>query len=193
MRSPARISAALLTTTIVVAGTATSASAQATTYKDRASDVVAYADEADETGVVLGYTDSISSGADIRSLTVDHGKKTVTVTVKFAELKSNTYVSVAVRPSGKSQPNRFLVNTGRRSGEVYDQKDKARCAVPLTTKLGKNGSIRATIKRSCLDNPKKIKAFASSYRYGTNGEVQVDTTSRSSVDYPSFTKWLKAG
>jgi hypothetical protein len=191
MRTTARITAAILSTTIVV-GSATSAVAETATVKDRASDVVAYANETDETGVVLGYADSIASGADIRSLKVDHAKKKVTVTLRFAELKSGVYVSVAFRPSGKSQPSRFLVNTGHKSGEVYDQKDKARCAVPLTTKLGKGGTIKATVKRSCLGDPKKIKAFASSYRYGSNGSVQVDTTSTSSVDYPSYTKWLKA-
>lgn len=191
MRTTARIAAAVLSTTIVV-GSVTSAFAETATVKDKASDVIAYAHETDETGVVLGYADSIASGADIRSLKVDHGKKKVTVTVKFAELKSGVYVSVAFRPGSKALPDRFLVNTGSKSGEVYDQKDKARCAVPLTTKLGKGGMIKATVKRSCLGDPKKIKVFASSYRYDSNGAVRVDATSNSSVDYPSYTKWLKA-
>jgi hypothetical protein len=193
MRTSARVAATLLTTTLVVAGTATAASAQTATVKDKSSDVIAYADDNDMQGTQLGYTDSVNSGADIRSLKVDHGKKKVTVTLKFANLKSTTYASIVFRPNNKRQPNRVLVNTGRKSGEVYDLKYKTKCAVPLTTKFGKGGYVKATVKRSCLGNPKKIKVTASSYRFDENGGGGfVDSLSKGDPRGTTYTKALKA-
>lgn len=192
MRTSARVAATLLTTTIVVGGTATSAFAQAATVKDKSADVISYADEKDEQGTVLGYSDSVASGADIRSLKVDHGKKKVTVTLKFSNLKSTTTASIVFRPDNKRQPNRVLVNTGRKSGEVYDLKYKARCAVPLKTKLGKGGYVKATIKRSCLGTPKKLKVTASSYIFTANGGGVIDSLSKGDPRGSSFTKSLKA-
>jgi hypothetical protein len=194
MRIVARSAAALLTTAVVVGGTTTAAQAQATTVKDKSSDVVRYADMNDATGTVLGHTDSVATGADVRSLTVKHTKKSVTVTLRFADLKSTTIASVAFRPSGKAKPNRVFVNTGNRSGEVYDLKDKARCTAPVTTKYGRGGSIKATIKRSCLGSPKKIKVSAAAVVYDpTTGGAHADVVSRSSVRGEAWTKWLKAG
>jgi hypothetical protein len=192
MRTTARVAAALMTTTIVVGGTATSAFAQATTVKDKSSDVISFIDDNDQNGVVLGYADSVASGADLRSLKVDHRKKDVKITLKFADLKKGTFVSVAFRPDNKKQPNRVLVNTGSKSGEVYDMKNKATCAVPLTTKLGRSGYIKATIKRSCLGSPKKIRVTAAALSYAANGGVVVDSLSTGSPRGTTYTKALKA-
>lgn len=192
MRTSARVAATLLTATVVIGGTATSASAQAATVKDKSADVISYADENDEQGTVLGYSASVASGVDIRSLKVDHGKKKVTVTLKFSNLKSTTSASIVFRPGNKRQPNRVLVNTGRKSGEVYDLKYKVRCAVPLKTKLGKGGYVKATIKRSCLGSPKKLKVTASSFGFEANGGGVVDSLSKGDPRGSTFTKSLKA-
>jgi hypothetical protein len=193
MRIIGRTAATLLTTTIVLGASATAANAQATTIKDTASDVVTYSETSGENGTVLGYADSVDSGIDVRSLKVKHTKKSVTFTVKFARLSSNTGVSVAIRPNGKSEPDRVFFNTGRSSGEVYDMSDKTRCTVPVSTKLGKGGSIKATIKRSCLGNPKKIKISAAAVSVDpATGATVYDAVSKSSVRTPSETKWLKA-
>ena len=192
MRIIGRTAATLLTTTIVLGASATAANAQATTIKDKASDVVTYSDTNTD-GSVLSYADSVASGADVRSLKVKHTKKSLTFTVTFAQLSSDTGLSVAIRPHGKSEPNRVFFNTGRSSGEVYDMSDKTRCTVPVTTKLGKSGSIKATIKRSCLGNPKKIKVSAAAISFDqATGATLFDAVSTSSVRTPSETKWLKA-
>ncbi|KQX76107.1 MULTISPECIES: hypothetical protein [Aeromicrobium] len=192
MRTSARVAATLLTTTVVIGGTATSAFAQAATVKDRSADVISYADLNDEQGTVLGKADSVASGADIRSLKVDHGKKKVTVTLKFADLKSTTAISVGFRPNSKSRPDRVLVNTGRKSGEVYSINGKVRCAAPLKTKLGKGGYVKATIKRSCLGTPKKLKVTAFAVRYTDGGVALVDSLSKGDPRGTTYTKSLKA-
>jgi hypothetical protein len=192
MRTSARVAATLLTTALAVAGTATAASAQTGTVKDKPSDVVSYADMNDQQGTLLGYADGVASGADIRSLTVDHGTKKVTVTLKFADLKNTTAVSVGFRPDNKRQPSRVLVNTGRKSGEVYTTSGRTRCAVPLKTKLGRGGYVKATIKRSCLGSPKKLKVTALAVRYSETGGAQVDSLSKSDPRGTTYTKSLKA-
>ena len=63
MRIIGRTAATLLTTTIVLGASATAATAQATTIKDKASDVVTYSDTNTD-GSVLSYADSVASGAD---------------------------------------------------------------------------------------------------------------------------------
>jgi hypothetical protein len=192
MRTSARIAATLLTTTVLVGGTATSALAQAATVKDKSADVVSYTGSDDLQGTRLGYTDSVDTGTDIRSLKVDHGKKKVTVTLKFANLKSTTYAQVVFRPNNKREPNRVLVNTGRKSGEVYDLKFRTKCAVPLKTKLGKGGYVKATIKRSCLGNPKKIKVSAAAFRFDDNGAGVADSLSKGDPRGTTYTKALKS-
>jgi hypothetical protein len=192
MRTSTRVAATLLTTTVVIGGTAASASAQAATVKDKPSDVVSYDSMDDPQGTVLGYSDSVASGADLRSLKVDHGTKKVTVTIRFAELKSTTTVSVGFRPDGKSRPTRVLVNTGRKSGEVYNLNGSTKCAVPLTTKLGKGGYVRATVKRSCLGSPKKLRATAVAVRSTDNGGALVDSLSKGDPRGTTYTKSLKA-
>ena len=137
-------------------------------------------------------SDSAASGVDIRSLKVDHGTKKVTVTLKFSNLKSSTTASIAFRPGNKHQPNRVLINTGRRSGEVYDLNYKAKCAVPLKTKLGKGGYVKATIKRSCLGKPTKIKVTASAYRFESNGGGVIDSLSKGDPRGTTYTKALKS-
>jgi hypothetical protein len=192
MRTSARVAATLLTTALAVAGTATAASAQTGTVKDKPSDVVSYADMNDQQGTQLSYSDSVASGADLRSLTVDHSTKKVVVTLKFADLKSTTSVFVDFRPNNKRQPDRVLVNTGLKSGEVYTAKGKVRCAVPLKTKLGRGGYVTATIKRSCLGTPKKVKVTATAVRYTDNGGALVDSLSKGDPRGTTYTKSLKA-
>lgn len=194
MRTSARVVTTLLTTTIVVAGTATAASAQATTTKDSAGGVVSYADDKDEQGTQLSKAASAASGVDIRSLKVDHGKKKVVVTLKVRNLKKDTVTSIAFRPNSKKQPNRVLVNTGRKSGEVYDQDYSVTCAVPLKTKYGKNGYVKATIKRSCLGSPKKIRVTAVTFRGAGDGTEAgvVDTLSKGNPRTEVYTKGVKA-
>ncbi|KAA1378706.1 hypothetical protein [Aeromicrobium fastidiosum] len=192
MRSSARIAAALVSTAFAVSATATGAFAQSTTVKDKASDVIAYADDNDQNGTVLGYAESIASGADLRSVTVDHGKTNVTLTIKFADLQNTTAVSVAFRPDAKKRPNRVLANTGRASGVVFDTDGEARCTVKLKTRPGRSGSIKATVKRSCLGSPDKIRVSVAAVSLGDDGRLRVDSLSKGDPRRPVYTKALKA-
>lgn len=194
MRTTARAAAVLLASTIVVGGTAATAHAQATTVKDKASDVVTYT-SGSEDGTVLGYRDSIASGADIRSLKVNHGKKSVTLTVKFAELGPDTTISALFRVNGKKQPSLVLVSPSPGKADVYNRKGKKVCSARVTTRTGTKGFVKAVVKRSCLKNPKKIRVAADATAAVSSGgtfSVHYDVVSKNSVRTPTWTKTLKA-
>jgi Flp pilus assembly secretin CpaC len=198
MRTTARVAAALLSTTIVVGGTATTAFAQSSTVKDRASDVVSsdltlVGEEVQEQESVLSYRSSIASGVDLRSMRVSHGEKTVTVTLRFAELRRDAIAVVAFRLDGDAEPERILTNTSRRWGRVSDVDDKKKCTVPIQTKTGPKGTIRATIKRSCLGDPKRLKATAVSVALKDSDDslsIRQDVLSTKNVKTPTWSKWL---
>lgn len=204
MRTSARVAATLLTTTFVVGGTVASASAESTTVKDKASDVISYdirlddddAAALDEDGTILDYRSSIASGVDLRTMRVRHGNESVSVKLKFAELRRDASVVIAFRLDGKSEPERLLMSTNRKSGTVVNAKDKKQCKVPLNTRTGRSGSVTAVIDRSCLDDPKRIKVAAISITAKITEDtlsVRQDVFSRSNLRTPSWTKWLKAG
>jgi hypothetical protein len=195
MRTAHRVAAAVLTTTALIGATSAAAHAQSTTIKDKASDVVSYTDDGPETGVVLGYADSLASGVDVRSMRAKHTKKSVSINVKFASLASGASVAVPIRVNGKVLPQYFLISTSKTKGEILNNKLKKKCSVPLTTKLGKSGSVNAVIKRSCLDEPKKIKVSVSASAFTIDGEsfsAHEDLLSPTAVRTPTWTKWLKA-
>lgn len=195
MRTTARLAAAMLTTTIVVGGTATSAFAESTTLKDKASDVLALADQNDERGTQLSYSESNASGLDLRSLRVKHTKKSVAINVKFSNLDYATTVVVSLRVDGKSSPSRFLFNTEDDRGTVLNTQGKTRCRVPVTHRYGRSGTVNAVIKRSCLGTPQRVKATAFSADQGyfaDNTASKIDSLSPTSVRGETWTPWLKA-
>jgi hypothetical protein len=196
MRLIPRIAAAMLTTTIVVGGTTTAGHAQSTTLKDKSSDVINYASMKDEVGVVLGYAESVASGVDLRSMRVKHTAKSVKVDIRLSHLKNDTTVFVSFRLDGSKKDSHFLYNTWEDRGQVVNARGQRKCKVPLTTKTGKNGSVSAVIKRSCLGDPKKLQASAGAMSPGafeTDVPILADPLSPSAVRTPTYTKWLKAG
>jgi hypothetical protein len=192
----ARAATTLVTMALVVGGTAAAANAQATTIRDKASDVLSFTGQAnDDRGTQLGYSQSIASGVDLRSMRVKHTKKSVSVNLKFSDLDVATTVYVSLRVNGKSTPSRFLVNTEDETGIVINSQGSKRCNVPLTTRTGRSGSINAVIKRSCLGDPKKIKAsvFAADQGYfADDAPYLIDPLSPNGVRDQAWTKWLKA-
>jgi hypothetical protein len=196
MRTSARVAATLLTTALTVAGTAAAASADTDTVKDKASDVLSYADQTTDTnGTQLGYADSVASGVDLRSMRVKHTKKSVAITVKFSNLARTTTVYASVRVDGKSKPSRYVVNSGRKTGVVLNAQGDKRCSVPVTHKYGRSGSVSFVVKRSCLSDPKRVKVSVTAFDAGImtdNGPVKTDAVSPTSVRNSSFTSWLKA-
>lgn len=191
-----RPAATVVATTALLLSTGIAAHAQSETIKDKSSDVIEYADAADETGVVLNYADSVASGLDMRSLRVKHSKKSVSVTLKFAQLNSSTIAYLVFRTDGKKNASRTMFTMDRKSGLVMNPRGDKRCLAPLTTRLGKGGSIKAVIDRSCLGTPKKIKvsAAASDDRfYEDDSPYFADSYfSATSTRADSWTKWLKA-
>ena len=189
-------------TAALVASTGVAAHADSAVVKDKASDVVSSklvfnADATDvvETESVLDYRRSIASGVDLRSMRVNHGKKTVSVTLKFAELRRDAVAIVAFRLDGQAEPERLFMNTARRSGTVSNDKDKKQCKVPVTTRTGPKGYIRTVIDRSCLDDPTRIKATTVSISLKMTDDsitVNQDALSPKNVKTLRWTKWLKS-
>lgn len=195
MRTTTRAAAVLLTTTIVVGGTAATAHAQATTVKDKASDVLTYSDG--DNGTLLGYADSVASGADVRSLKVNHGKKSVTFTYKFAELGPDTTISAAIRLPGKKRPSYGLIGTSPHKVAVYNLKAEKQCSARVTSRTGAKGWVKVVVKRSCLKNPEKIQVAAdASVNLSTTDDTYAfhyDAVSKKNIRTPTWTKFLKAG
>jgi hypothetical protein len=196
MRTSARVAATLLTTALAVAGTATAASADTDTVKDKASDVLSFADQTtDENGTQLGYADSVASGVDLRSMRVKHTKKSVAIKIRFSNLGRATTVYASVRVDGKSRPSRIVVNTGENKGKVFNARFDKRCTVPVTHKYGRGGSVSFVVKRSCLGDPQRVKVTASAFDEGfatDNGPVKTDAVSPNNVRGSAYTSWLKA-
>jgi hypothetical protein len=196
MRTSARVAATLLTTALAVAGTAAAASADTDTVKDKASDVLSFADQTtDRNGTQLGYADSVASGVDLRSMRVKHTKKSVSIMVRFSALADTTTVIASVRVDGKSKPSRLVSNTDENKGTVFNTRYDKRCSVPVAHRYGRGGSVTFVVKRSCLGDPKRIKVSVSAYDAGfmsDNGGFKADAVSPKNVRGSSYTSWLKA-
>jgi len=195
MRTCARAAAVLLTTTIVVGGTAATASAQSTTVKDRATDVLTYSDD-DQDGTRLGYSASVASGADVRSLKVNHGKKSVTLTYTFAELGADTTISAAIRLKGKKRPAFGLIGTSLRTVGVYSLKGKKVCSARVSAKTGTKGWVKVVVKRSCLKNPTTFQVAANVQADVSTDDTYAfnyDAVSKKNIRTPSWTRFLRAG
>jgi hypothetical protein len=197
MRTLARFATALVTTTIVVGATATTAHAQTTTVKDKASDVLSFTDQSTDTrGTQLGYRESVASGVDLRSLRAKHTKKSVAIRVKFADLGTETLPIIGLRLDDDSEPSRFVVVSASGEADVINAHGTKRCTVPLTAQLGASGYLNVVVKRSCLAAPKRVKVSVFAAREGFQGHntpYMADTVSPDSVRGDGWTTWLKAG
>ncbi|MFI5425988.1 hypothetical protein [Aeromicrobium sp. UC242_57] len=132
-----------LAATTLLATTAVTASAQSDTIKDKRADVVQYDGYGDDSGTVLDRADSIATGIDATSATVKYGKKTLRVTMKFAELgKGSIQVYGGIRVKGsKSWPTYQIISDGsKRRVAVYNRNySKFLCTGKLTRKNGTRG------------------------------------------------------
>jgi hypothetical protein len=197
MRTLPRVMATAFATTALIGSAGTAAHAQTDNLKDRATDVIHYENFDDEDGKVLSYRDSSASGVDLRGMRLKHGKKSVSVNLKFANLSKNTQAIVMFRLDGKSEPQRFLFNVSSRSGLVMDltSSDEG-CTVPLKTKTGRKGTIHAVIDRECLGDPVKVKATAfvmlSDDMMADDAPYDQDALSPTRVRGISWTKWLRS-
>jgi hypothetical protein len=197
MRTSHRAAAAAVATAALVAAGTSTAQAGTDDVKDKASDVIRYQDFDDENGTVLSYRDSIASGVDMRGMRLRHGKKSVSVNLKFAQLTRDTQVIVLFRLNNKVQPQRFLFSAGNREAILIGDEDpEETCDVPLKVKTGRKGTIHAVIDRSCFGDPVKIKATAvvsSSELDAEDGPYVDDYLSPTRTRGISWTTWLRAG
>jgi hypothetical protein len=201
-RTIGRLAATTATTAVILASAGVAAHADSAVVKDKASDVLSSKlvlnddeTDAEQTDSVLDYRRSIASGVDLRSMRVSHGKKTVAVTLRFAELRRDAVAIVAFRLDGQAEPERLFMNTAKHSGTVADAKDKKQCKVPVTTHTGPKGYIRTVIDRSCLDDPTRIKATTVSISIkGTDDSLTInqDVLSPKNLRILRWTKWLKS-
>jgi hypothetical protein len=195
-----RAATRLVASTAVAAGLVLSAGAAAhadgTNVKDKASDVLYVPDSSNDDFSILGYRASADSGTDLRGMRVKHGKTTVTVRLKFANLAKDASISLQFRSNGRSQSDHFLFSVSQRRGVLLDDRFEDTCTVPLKARTGYKGAVSATIKRSCLDDPDRIKVSAVALRgdlVAENGAIYADALSNTKVQGPSWTKWLKSG
>ncbi|KAA1378705.1 hypothetical protein [Aeromicrobium fastidiosum] len=190
----------LAASTAVAAGLVLSAGATAhaegTHVKDKASDVGLVPDIRSDAYDVLGYQASIDSGIDLRGMRVNHGSTTVTLRLKFAQLGPETNVSMQFRSNGRREVTHYLLSVSKRRAIVLDPEASDTCSVPLKTRTGRKGILRATIKRSCLGNPDRIKVQGGVFSgdlASEQGALHVDPISNTQVRAPSWTRWLTSG
>ena len=204
MRTITHLIAGGIAATALVAGTAVTASAQSTTIKDKRADVVqydGYADFEEKSGVILNRAASIATGVDATSATVKYGKKSLKVTMRFAELgKLPIQIYGRIRVKGaKSWPSYWFDNEGsNKRVTVFDRKGTREvCKGKLTRKNGDKGTLSFTIANSCFKKPKKIKVDVGLFGFagnlgGDDVTIYDESISSSKVKTTSFTKWLKS-
>lgn len=200
MRTITHLVAGGLATTALLAGTAVTASAQSTKITDKRADVVQH-DGYGDSGTILNRADSIAAGLDATSATITYGKKTLKVTMRFAELtKGPIQVYGSIRVKGKKTwPTYQIISDGSRNRIAVYNRDYSKylCSGDLTRKSGSRGTIVYRIANSCFKKPKRIKVQTG--LYGFAGDPKRDdvifydeSISSSKVRTTSYTKWLKA-
>ena len=168
---PALTAAALAAITVL--GTGTAAHAEQTTITDKRADVLVTSLLSDEYER-LDAAASKKSGVDAKGVRFKHGKKSVTITVKFSRLKSNSVLYVEFyKPGRKSASFTLVGGDGSRRADVMDRDFDEACTAKLRTRNGKNGSITATVERSCLDDMPKVRMAAAAYRMKPQGDDDV--------------------
>lgn len=188
--------AATALTVATVLGTSTAAQAQQSTIKDKRADVLSFSSLDDESYSRLGSTASKKSGVDAKSVRFDHSRKNVTITIRFSRLKSGSTMFAELTRAGKKKPSFELYGYDKQGGAVYNARGKKVCNAKVRTSNGKNGSITATIRRSCLGNPAKLRLSAGVFRF-TGGDAQnpayvADMLSSKKVLTPERSRLLKS-
>lgn len=196
MRHVSRLVTPMVVAVGLVLTAGATANAEGTNVKDKASDVNYVPDISKEDVTILGYQASIDSGVDLRGMRVRHGKKTVTLRLKFAQLAPDAKISMEFRSNGRRQSDHYLFSVSTRRAVLLESKAFDTCSVPLTVKTGRKGTLYAVIKRSCLGDPERIKVSGGVFRGdldSMSGPGYADPISNTKVQGPSWTKWLKSG
>lgn len=200
MRTITHLAIGGLASIAVLTGSAVTAVAQSDKITDKRADVIYHADIVSEesNGTILNRADSIASGLDTTSATVKHSKKSLKVTVRFAELaKHDVSAFATVRVKGTKAPKYTIYSISNKKVGVFKMSNmKQICTGKQTKKAGKKGLITFSVPRSCLKKPKSIKVEAGAFRFDNLLDEGIslyeDVISPSSVRTPKATKWLKA-
>ncbi|TCI99724.1 hypothetical protein [Aeromicrobium sp. IC_218] len=171
---PALTAAALAAITVL--GTGTAAHAEQTSITDKRADVLvtSFSSSDDDDYERLDAAASKKSGIDAKGVRFKHGKKSVTITAKFSRLKSGSTLYVEFYKPGRRSASFTLYGAdGSSRAQVLDRDFDRACTAKLRTRNGKNGSITATVKRSCLDDMPKIRMAAAAYRFVPKGDDDI--------------------
>ncbi|WP_019143947.1 hypothetical protein [Aeromicrobium massiliense] len=194
-----RLITGLVTTALAVGtvlGTSTAAQAQQSTIKDKRADVLRFDSIESDSYTRLDSAASKKSGVDAKSVRFDHGRKNVTITVRFSRLKSGSTIYAEFVRAGKKKPSFELYGYDKQGGDVYNARDKKVCNAKVRTSNGKNGTIRATVRRSCLGNPAKLRISVGVLRLsGGSAEspgYSMDVLSSKKVLTPERSRLLKS-
>jgi hypothetical protein len=186
---------------VTVLGTAPAAHAERASIKDKRADVVRTTYSADDLEVReerrLTKTASRRSGIDATSVRYDHRSKTVSVTVRFARLKSDAGLYAEIyAPGSKKADFEVYGRMGSSVAEVVDPEYDVVCSGDFSSRTGKKGWMRLTVKRSCLGDLRKVRMAAGAYRTVEDGDAFVvygDALSAKKVRTPHRTRLLAAG
>ncbi len=201
---------AIASAILILGATATTAGATSTTIKDKNSDVQYYKGFDDQSPTTLNHDLSIRSGVDVRGFKLNASKTLVSVHFDVVHLQDEDLTATVELQKNKltqagSWRASFRVHTDPNpSGTVHSGEVRVlgelRCTVDVQILPGRYATIHARIPRSCIDNPKTIRAKASLSRYfkpvGDEAEESEhertwsDPVSATYVRSQSWTKWI---
>jgi hypothetical protein len=188
--------------TVTVLGTGTAAHADQASVKDKRGDVVRTTLSADELELQeerhLNKTSSKKSGIDAKGVRFDHDRRTISVTVKFSRLKSDSGLAVELYAPGSEKPDfEASGRVGSSTAPVYSTEDyEDVCAGDFTSRRGRNGWMTLTIDRSCLGDLPKVRMAVIASRVIVQDDVYViyqDALSATKIRTPQRTRLLSAG
>ncbi|WP_019144203.1 hypothetical protein [Aeromicrobium massiliense] len=172
MRKVSSVATAGLAGVLVLGATAV-ADADQSTIRDKRADVLVGSvyDEDGDDFRRMNAIESRASGIDITSGRFKHGKKTISVTLRFARLKSNTIVLTEFYVPGRKKAAFTLRATTEhaRATVVRGSTGREACTAKLRARRGENGSVTATIRRSCLGSPSKLRMATTAVRFSYRG------------------------
>lgn len=135
---------------------------------------------------------------DAKSVRYDHTRTTITVTVRFSRLKSDSGVYAEVYAPGSRKAD-FEVSGGvdDSKAEVYAPDDyEPICSGDVTSRRGRNGWVTVTVDRSCFGDLPEVRLAVGAARtlFGDDTFVSYhDVLSTKKIRTPQKTRLLTAG
>lgn len=188
--------------TVTVLGTGTAAHAEQASLKDKRADVVRTTYSADDFEMVeerqLNTASSKKSGIDAKSVRYTHRGKTISVTVRFSRLKSDSGVYVEVYAPGSKKADFEVTGGVGDSKAVVSTPDDYEpiCFGDVKSRRGKNGWMTITVDRSCFGDLPEVRLAVGAFRTLLDDDTLVtyhDALSAKKIRTPQKTRLLAAG